>query len=360
MKLKRYVDTCQKKFPGFHLDFISGEMDRTPLHVACLLGDDAMTRCLLNYGADAEIVDRDGDTPLHLAAKYVAEEGNYANHKLLIDPLLRNFPNTINFKNKWNENPSELLQEAKRKHKLYLESTPQSFEEEFGNSDFFNPSRLVTHSIADHSWNEKLANSMDEDCADAGLSNQYFNDEEWANSVPEYNTFEQWADRMAAEYRRKRRIESEELKRKKEDQKRQKLVDTKKMTDRLEREREKYRKTIAQKKADRLKSRHDTYKAKLTSHIANQDLKRKLRFKDIPWPCLGTINEMIEVIMSGYAGSNDDAKEKRKYVLKQQILWHPDKFMQRCVHDLYEDDKESILDTVKLLSQNLNEILKNL
>ena len=357
MKLKHYVDVCRKTRPGFHLNFTSGEMSRTPLHVACLLGDDSMTRFLLNSGASGEIVDRDGDTPLHLAAKFVGEEGNYVNHKMIIDPILRNFPDTLNVKNKWKETPNELLQEAKRKHKLALELEATSYEEEFG-KDFFRKPALLPEAVSDKAWSEKLATSLDEDCADAGMSHPFFNDAEWAESVPEYTTFDQWADRMAAEYKRKQSIVSEELKRKRIDQKRQKMADYKSMPDRLERERDKYRKKIAEKKANRVKSRLESYQAKMNEHISHTDSKRKLRFKDIPWPCRGTLTEMIDVIMSGYDGNKDDAKEKRKYILKQQILWHPDKFMQRCANELDENDTDNILDTVKLLSQGLNNLLK--
>ena len=359
MKLKHYVDVRHKTMQGFHLNFTSGEMIRTPLHVACLLGDDAMTRFLLNYGADGEIRDRDGDTPLHLAAKFIGEEGNYANHKMIIDPLLRNFPDTLNMKNKWNETPNELLQEAKKKHKLNVETAPKSYEDEFG-KDFFADSLNFPQPLSDKAWNEKLAASFSEDCAEAGMEDPFFNDSEWAESVPEYSTFDQWADRMAAEYKRKQSIASEELKRKKLDQKRQKMADYKSMPDRLERERDKYRKKIAQKKADRVKSRLETYQARMNEHMSSTRSERKLRFKDIPWPCRGTMAEMIEVVMSGYCGSADDVKERRKYILKQQILWHPDKFLQRCADELDENDKESILDTVKLLSQGLNNLLKSL
>ena len=359
MKLKHYIDVCHKTIQGFHLDFTSGDMNRTPLHVACLLGDDAMTRFLVNYGADAEIRDRDGDTPLHLAAKFAGEDGNYVNHKLIIDPLLKHFPDTLHCKNKWKETPSELLQEAKKKHKLFVEASTKSYEEEFGQDFFTNPANLP-QPISDKAWNEKLANSWDDDCADAGMTDSFFNAEDWSESIPEYTTFDQWADRMAAEYKRKQSIASEETKRKKADSKRQKISDFKSMPDRLDREREKYRRKIAEKKADRLKSRHEAYQAKMTDHISSIDSKRKLKFKDIPWPCRGTLSEMIEVIMTGYNGSKTDTKEKRKYILKQQILWHPDKFLQRCANDLDENDKESILDMVKLLSQNLNSLLKSI
>ncbi|CAK8675985.1 unnamed protein product [Clavelina lepadiformis] len=346
-----------KNSDDFHVDFVTGEMHRTPLHVACLLGDDPVTRCLLRFGANAGRKDRDGDTPLHLAAKYVGEEGNYSDHKLLIDPLIKEFPDAIHMKNKWGETPSQILQEAKEKHKQFLEEESMAWGEEIGSC--YKPQEEANDSsigmITNKSWNEKLANEWEDDCADQGFSQQYFIDKEWANNVPDYPTFEQWADRMAAEYKRKYPSASEKLKRRKEENRKRKFAEIRDMTDRLEKEQEKYRKRMAIKKSEVLDSKHKNYKEKMSKHVSNQDSLHKLRFRDIPWPCHGNVKEMTEVIMRGFVG--DDRKERRKYILKQQILWHPDKFMQRCIDMLDDRDKESILQTVKVLSQSLNELL---
>ena len=42
----------------------------TPLHYACVLGHRQAVSALLQFGADAEIVDGDGHTVLHLAMEH--------------------------------------------------------------------------------------------------------------------------------------------------------------------------------------------------------------------------------------------------------------------------------------------------
>ena len=50
----------------------------------------------------------------------------------------------------------------------------------------------------------------------------------------------------------------------------------------------------------------------------------------------------------------------RKMLKKQQTLWHPDRFAQRCEARLEEKDKKRILDTVTALSQELNRLAQSL
>lgn len=56
----------------------------------------------------------------------------------------------------------------------------------------------------------------------------------------------------------------------------------------------------------------------------------------------------------------NDVAVFRKMLRKQQVLWHPDKFSQRCEARLETKDKQRILDTVKALSQELNKLAQNL
>nr|XP_002125694.1 NF-kappa-B inhibitor-like protein 1 [Ciona intestinalis] len=356
LKLKHYLETYTKKNVDLNLNFKSGDLNRTPLHVACLFGDDAVVRCLLRFGASAEMLDKNKETPLHLAAKFVGEEGNYSGYKNLIDPLIRDYPDVLSWENKWRETSSQLLKDAKERYTARKEDEENAWKEEVGSC--YKDQEEEEEDSEEKKWKEKLRNEWDDDCADVGVRDNFILNENWDDFVPDYPTFEQWADQMAEEYRRKNQSKVVSNQRRKEENKKRKRAEVKDMTDRMEREHENYRKRRQAMKDEILESKHKNYKEKMTKHkdsVADDD-KKKLRFKDIPWPCLGSMDEMMEVIMTGQpAGDN---KVKRKYILKQLILWHPDKFAQRCSNLLADNDKESILDTVKTLSQALNNVLK--
>lgn len=85
----------------------------------------------------------------------------------------------------------------------------------------------------------------------------------------------------------------------------------------------------------------------------------KLSYSDIPWPApRGTVQEMLDVMLHGV--DRKDLATFRKVLRKQQALWHPDKFAQRCEARLEERDRRQILDTVTALSQGLNSLAQRL
>lgn len=67
---------------------------------------------------------------------------------------------------------------------------------------------------------------------------------------------------------------------------------------------------------------------------------------------------MVDVMLHGV--DRNDVNVFHKTLRKQQVLWHPDKFAQRCEARLEEKDKQKILDTVKALSQELNRLAQAL
>lgn len=67
---------------------------------------------------------------------------------------------------------------------------------------------------------------------------------------------------------------------------------------------------------------------------------------------------MLDVMLHGM--DRKDLPAFRKTLRKQQALWHPDKFAQRCEARLEEKDKKRILDTVTALSQELNSLAQSL
>lgn len=91
------------------------------------------------------------------------------------------------------------------------------------------------------------------------------------------------------------------------------------------------------------------------SQVFSTDGSRLLRYVDIPWPCpAGTPEEMAAVALHGMEPS--DKAAYRRFLRRQQALWHPDKFAQRCGARLAEQDRRRILDTVTALSQAFNRL----
>ena len=85
----------------------------------------------------------------------------------------------------------------------------------------------------------------------------------------------------------------------------------------------------------------------------------KLGYGDIPWPApRGTVADMLEVMLTG--ADRTDLPTFRKLLKRQQTLWHPDRFAQRCGSRLQETDRKKILDTVTALSQELNRLAQTL
>lgn len=344
INLRNYIISHEKKKKAYDLNFKSGPLNRTPLHLACAFGDDAIVRCLLKYGANADIKDKNKDLPIHVAAEYLQNSGNFCDYKVLIDPLIRDFPDAMNQPNKSGSTPSDLLKQARKMQNL--NNSQQSSVDE-GNSSGESSSEEKNIEM---SWNEKLLNAQDGDFADSGV-NEFTEADAW--NIPDLPTYEQWADRIAEEYKRKQNYQKI-----KHHAPGQKFKITHKQTahKRLDIEADNYRRRMEHKKAQLLESRHQRYQQGIADLKSKSNGDKKLRFTDIPWPCLGTVKEMVEVIL---IGQPKNPTKRRKFILKQLMLWHPDKFAQRCNNIICDNDRESILDTVKLLSQSLNTLLNS-
>lgn len=131
MKLKSFL----RKHKDLELNFIQGKKHRGPLHIVCSHGDDAILRLLLKHGADPLQTDRNGETPLHLAAKRALKHGkrgmrlcsvisrtsfsylclmlftlSMAAYDDLVVPLRKNCPEAMDTPNKAGVTPQDLLQ----------------------------------------------------------------------------------------------------------------------------------------------------------------------------------------------------------------------------------------------------------
>lgn len=78
MKLKSYL----RKHPDVDVNFSQGKRQRSPLHLACSLGDDAVLRLLLKHGAEVLRRDHKGDTALHVAVNRALKHGKTSEEDL--------------------------------------------------------------------------------------------------------------------------------------------------------------------------------------------------------------------------------------------------------------------------------------
>lgn len=365
LKLKHYIIEFEKKNITFSLNFKSGKSKETPLHIACSFGDDAIVRCLIKHGAKVDVKDRRGNSPLHAAAQFVLDNKMYGSYKLLIDPLLKQFPEGLHKKNHEGFTPVDLLNIAKQNHlqKCQEERINRSSEESSSDDEDDVTKETVTKETVNKekvtkeeegtSWDEKLANEMDADCAD-------FSEKFSAGSWPKQPTFSDWADRIASEYQRKHRYDNTSRKSNRTT-KRQKIIDSNNEKIHLIQRKEMFMKHQKIRKECELERKHLSYQdrfQKLKTAATKSEETKKLKFKDIPWPCRGTMDEMLEVVTQGLK-QGCDTKERKKFFKRQLFLWHPDKFRQSFINLLDDGDKDVILDTVKLLSQRLTELLNS-
>uniref|UniRef100_A0A671T8H1 NF-kappa-B inhibitor-like protein 1 n=1 Tax=Sinocyclocheilus anshuiensis TaxID=1608454 RepID=A0A671T8H1_9TELE len=302
MKLKSFL----RKHKDLELNFTQGKKHRSPLHIACSHGDDAVLRLLLKHGADPLQPDRNGDTPLHLAAKRALKHA----YDDLVVPLRKNCPEAMDISNKAGVTPHDLLQWMKPEQKQWREKLlgecQDEFFETFGQYD------------------GKLEHPVD---------------------------FGDWADRIRWEYFAKQRAKEQREARSRRE-----------LRLRLEREHEEYLQRAARKEEETRQGRKRRYEERCaaTFHCSSsKGPEGLLGYDDIPWPApRGSLEEMVGVMLHG--ADRSDSTVFRKVLRRQQALWHPDKFVQRCGGRLQESDRQRILDTVTGLSQELNRLAQNL
>lgn len=355
--MKQYL----KKHKSANINFKIDAKNRTPLHIASLLGDDGIIRVLVGNGADVALVDSAGDTPVHLAARWCSREENYPNYKLVMTPLFKANPKVAYAENKAGETPQMLLnlgkERALRADKEMREmekAKEEKKEEQETNRD---------QPMGD--WHEKLQIAAEDDDGDERNFNDFNKD--WVKEEIK-ETWDDWADRIAKEYVHKRKAYEANWgktkktasgglgigKRGKEGRRNKKENERKEFLDHQKRRLDNYIKAQDAKKEEKKVQQKEDYTKKIEKMRKETSI---LRYSDIPWPCEGTVKDMVEIMLAD-APLTDPAKY-RKTIHRQQLIWHPDKFSQRTGERLDEKDKEKILLTVQHISQALNKALEN-
>ncbi|TMS08157.1 NF-kappa-B inhibitor-like protein 1 [Larimichthys crocea] len=342
LKLKSYL----RKHRDLDVNFSQGKRERSPLQLACSLGDDAVLRLLLRHGAAVLQKDRKGDTALHTALNRALKHGKTAYNDLVV-PLKKSCPEAMSSPNSAGVTPEDLLTWMKHKETAKNMSRPSDKDPE-------------------KEWLEKLFGECEDEFSETfGV----YDADDFLPLDDDEEDYGDWADRIRKEYFDKKHAEAQRLaasssgwKRKKTKQEReQEEQDNKKLHERLQREHEEYLARAARKEEETRLGKKRRYEegCAATFHAGSSAGTTKLSYSDIPWPApRGTVQEMVDVMLHGV--DRKDLPVFRKMLRKQQALWHPDKFAQRCEARLEEKDKQRILDTVTRLSQELNKLAQSL
>ncbi|KTG43671.1 hypothetical protein cypCar_00031367 [Cyprinus carpio] len=340
MKLKSFL----RKHKDLELNFTQGKKHRSPLHIACSHGDDAVLRLLLKHGADPLQTDRNGDTPLHLAAKRALKHGKRAYDDLVV-PLRKNCPEAVDMSNKAGVTPDDLLQwmkpeqgkvinescvdpEQQWREKLLGECQDEFFET-FGQYDDRG------RSFGDHGADRIRREYYCQATAKATCSGKPF--------------FGPGRGQKAAEGTGRK---DEGVRRELETSLEAESIEEVPCSGALAKEDE--------KRLGRARRAHMRSGCAATFHSSSSKAPEELLgYDDIPWPApRGSLEEMVGVMLHG--ADRFDSTVFRKLLRRQQALWHPDKFVQRCGGRLLESDRQKILDTVTGLSQELNRLAQTL
>ncbi|XP_026542146.1 NF-kappa-B inhibitor-like protein 1 [Notechis scutatus] len=307
-----------------------GHKKHTPLHRCCAHLDHKAALLLLKYGADPSLPDHRGDTALHLAARRVTRGGDHVYEDLFV-PLRIHCPSAVSIKNRAGKTPGDLLNTT-TEEKWCPEETIEENEADCE---------------AEREWRSKLLNECEDEFQETPW--QY---EEDFSTGPNSETFEEWTDRIHREYGQKRRREEE---RRHQRPRKEAPKSSVQLQCFLEQEHLEYLKRAQAKEEEVQAAKRRRYEEGCSHVFSSDSSPHPLCYKDIPWPSSsGTPEEMAAAALRGVDPSDKGAY--RRFLRRQQALWHPDKFAQRCGTRLAEQDRRRILDTVTALSQAFNRL----
>lgn len=344
-KLHR-VRSLLKKHKPSHLTAIVDRNGRTPLHVCCLLGNDAMMRLLLKNGAKVEVTDSDGNTPIHFALKYAVETTRFSAYNDLVLPLLNVCSRyVLNMENSDGKTARECLSQLKRAYAQRRREAEAQRKQQRRMED-----EEMTKNEEELEWERKLR-------FEAGQEDfSKYRQGDYQESAHE--TYDEWVERIMHERWKKNASSKQQQQKKEAERKRQQQQEeSRNRTKELEKEHEAYitRVSIERQKL-KLVATLTEYE-KQCQVIFDSNLKTNLKFIDIPWPGKGDTKEMINIIVKWSEMKTETEEERRKFLKEQQVRWHPDKFLQKCGIRLGIDDREKIIEQVKELSQEINSLL---
>jgi len=317
VKLKRFL-----KEDKIGVDDVISKRGEKMLHIAAKEGASDCLEFLLEKGANAKLVDKKGNLPLHRALEFVIDDYSRDNERDLVSTLLTFSPGLMNVRNKKGFTPKELVLNLEKLKRNNCESATAQKSQSF----FEKP----VERTEDDEWKDKLADECE---YEYGVSYGKFEDQgDYVGDTTE--TYDDWADRIYKAF-----VSSRKRKFVKIVEEPKKLKSLKPEID-LEQAAENY-KLLKEKKIK-------TKQKNMCNKLFNTE--ETITAADIPFENFEA-SKILEIIIGDVEGQNGDVVKK---IIREAIRkWHPDKFQQKLGDRICEKDVDLVMERVKLISQAL-------
>merc|ERR1739848_555945 len=154
LKLKKYL---QEEKIGFN-DIVTKHGEKM-VHLAAKEGSKYCLEFLLNQGANAKLVDKKGNLPLHRALMCVIDDYSPENEKCLVSTLLTFSSGLLNTRNKAGYTPKELMLNLEKAKGKIMGETHKGQVSSFSKGSFGGERKKNSE---EDEWREKLAEESDE------------------------------------------------------------------------------------------------------------------------------------------------------------------------------------------------------
>lgn len=317
VKLKRFL-----KEDKIGVDDVISKRGEKMLHIAAKEGASDCLEFLLEKGANAKLVDKKGNLPLHRALEFVIDDYSRDNERDLVSTLLTFSSGLMNVRNKKGFTPKELVLNLEKLKRNNVEAAAAQ-----KTQPFFEKPKERTE---EEEWKDKLADECE---YEYGVSYGKFEDQgEYVGDINE--SYDDWADRIYKAF-----FSSRKRKFVKNVEEPKKVKSLKPEID-LEQAAENYK--LLKEKKIKMKQKNMCDKLFNTEEI--------ITAADIPFENFEA-SKILEIIIGDVEGQNSDVVKK---IIREAIRkWHPDKFQQKLGDRICEKDVELVMERVKLISQAL-------
>lgn len=344
-KLKKYIQQGNtkrvKKLIKEGVVDINSIIDRKKgwgaLHLACSLGQWRIVTFLVNSGSDPSLLDCNLSLPVHIllhkACGWVKYDFTVQSLDVMLESVL-----LLLYANKKMDNNSYRITDSQGIAVIdfveYLVDALSDNMLEKCDSALFKELLEFVSNISvktdEETWNEKMRNYC---CDDLQEPFEDYDD------YPTCENFSTFAERIAKEWKEKKRKHEEE-----------RHINRKKTKEDQESSRPQLTLKPEPPKIDILKTRKEAYEEKYQLFISKEH--KCVCFDDIPWPGGSHATPAEQAKICLYSTDPDVSKN---VIREQQRRWHPDKFIQHYGQCLNEDDREKILQHITQLSQSIND-----